>query len=104
MLHRVKVPVVVVELANWVHELGQAPQLGQNHPRGLSADHVEDFRQVYEDGNDVHILFDALLLHLANREVRLNERRVITAVFGLLLTVSKTFNIGLHFLDMYEPI
>ena len=54
-----------MELANQVHELGRAPQLGQNHPKGLSVDRVEGFRQVYQDGNEVHILFDALLLHLA---------------------------------------
>ena len=53
---------MVVELANQVHELGQ------NHPKGLSVDRVEGFRQVYEDGNEVHILFDALLQHLAYRE------------------------------------
>ena len=57
-----------MELANQVHELGGAPQLGWNHPKGLSVDRVEDFRQVYDDGNEVHILFDALLLHLAYRE------------------------------------
>ena len=70
MLHRLKVPVfyVVVELANQVHELSRAPQLGQNHPKGFSVDRVEGFRQVYEDGNEVHILFDALLLHLVYRE------------------------------------
>ena len=56
-----------MELANQVHELGRAPQLGQNHPKGLSVDRVEGFRQVYEDGNEVHILFDALL-HLAYSE------------------------------------
>ena len=50
-----------------VHELGRAPRLGQNHPRGLSVDRVEGFRQVYEDGNEVYILFHALL-HLAYRE------------------------------------
>ena len=55
-------------LANQVHELGLAPQLGQNHSKGLSFDHVEGFCQVYEDGNEVHILFDALLLHLSYRE------------------------------------
>ena len=52
---------------NQVHELGWAPQLGQNHSKGLSVDHVEGFHQVYEDGNEDHILFDALL-HLAYRE------------------------------------
>ena len=57
-----------MELANQVHELGWAPQLGQNHLKGLSVDRVEGFRQVYEDGNQVHILFNALLLHLAYRE------------------------------------
>ena len=55
---------VVVELANQVHELGRAPQLGQNHPKGLSVDRVEGFRQVYEDGNEVHSLFDALFPRL----------------------------------------
>ena len=58
---------VVVELANQVHELGRAPQLGQNHPRGLSVDRVKGFRQVHEDDNEVHILFDALL-HPVYRE------------------------------------
>ena len=57
-----------MELANQVHELGRAPWLGQNHPKGLSVDRVEGLRQVYEDGNGVHILFCALLLHLAYRE------------------------------------
>ena len=57
-----------MELANQVDELGRAPQLGQNHPKGLSVDRVEGFRQVSEDGNEVHILFDALLLHLAYRQ------------------------------------
>ena len=57
-----------MELANQVHELSRALQLGQNHPKGLSVDRLEGFRQVYEDGNKVHILFDALLLHLAYRE------------------------------------
>ena len=51
-----------MELANQVHELGRAPQRGQNHPNGLSVD------RVYEDGNKVHILFEALLLHLAYSE------------------------------------
>ena len=59
---------MVVELANQVHELGRAPKLGQNHPKGLSVDRVEGFRQVYEDGNEVQILFDAFLLHLVYRE------------------------------------
>ena len=45
-----------MELANQVHELGRAPQLGQNHSKGLSFDNIKDFRQVYEDGNEVHIL------------------------------------------------
>ena len=58
----------VVRLANQVHELGRAPQLGQNHTKGLSVDRVQGFRKVHEDGNEVHILFDALLLHLAYRE------------------------------------
>ena len=57
-----------MELANQVHEVGRAPKLGQNHPKGLSFDRVEGFRQVYKDGNEVHVLFDALLLHLAYRE------------------------------------
>ena len=57
-----------MELAKQVHELCRAPQLGQNHPKGLSVDRVEGFCQVYEDGNEVHILYDALLLHLAYRE------------------------------------
>ena len=35
---------------NWRNRFnGQAPQLEQNHPKGLSVDHVEGFRQVYED-------------------------------------------------------
>ena len=47
---------VVVEVANQVHKLGQAPQLGQNHPEGSlltvsKALGVEGFCQVYEDGN-----------------------------------------------------
>ena len=57
-----------LELANQVHELGQAPQNGQNYPKGLSVNRVEGFQQVYEEGNEVHILFDTLLLHLAYRE------------------------------------
>ena len=57
-----------MELANQVHELGRAPQLGQNHPKGLSVDRAEGFCQVYEGGNEVHILFAALLLHLAYRD------------------------------------
>ena len=57
-----------MELVNQVLELGRAPQLGQNHPKGPSVDCVESFRQVYEDSNQTHILFDALRLHLAFRE------------------------------------
>ena len=53
---------------NQVLELGQAPQLGQNHSKGLSVDCVKGFRQIYEDGNEVQILSDALLLHLEYRE------------------------------------
>ena len=37
-------------------------------PKGLSVGRVEGFRQVYEEGNEVYILFDALLLHLAYSE------------------------------------
>ena len=70
MLHRLKVPVLLCRRGTgepgsrtwWAH------QLGQNHPKGLSVDRVEGFRQVYEDGNEVRILFDALLPHLAYRE------------------------------------
>ena len=43
------------------------PAWTESPPKGLSVDRVEGFRQVYEDGNEVHILFDALLLHLAYR-------------------------------------
>ena len=57
-----------MKLANQVHELGRAPHLGQNHPNGLSVDRVKGFRQVYGDNNEVHVLIDALLLHLAYRE------------------------------------
>ena len=57
-----------MKLPNQVHELGRAPQLRQNHPKGLSVDRVECFRQVYEEGNEVQILLDALLLHLPYRE------------------------------------
>ena len=57
-----------MELANQVHELGRAPKLGKNHPKGLSVDLVEGFHQVYEDSNEVHILLDALLLHLVYRD------------------------------------
>ena len=57
-----------MELANQVHELGLALQLGQNHPKDLSVGRVEGFRQVYEDSNEVHILVDSLLLNLAYRE------------------------------------
>ena len=56
-----------MDLENQVHVLGRAPQLGQNHPKGLSVDRVEGFRQVCEDSNEDHILFDSLL-HLAYRE------------------------------------
>ena len=70
MLHRLKYLSchVVVELENQVHKLGRTPQLGQNHPKGHSVDRVQGFRQAYEDGNEVHILFGALLLHLAYRD------------------------------------
>ena len=57
-----------MELATQVQELGRVPQPGQNHLKGLSVDRVEDFRGVYEDGNEVHILFDALVPHLAYGE------------------------------------
>ena len=57
-----------MELANQVHELGRASHLGQNHPKGLSVDRVKGFRRVYEDGNEVHNLFHALLRHLAYSE------------------------------------
>ena len=59
MLHRLKAPVHC-GMVNQIHKLGRAPQLGQNHPKGLYADHVKGFRQVFKDCNEVHILFDAL--------------------------------------------
>ena len=67
-----------MELVNQVHELGWAPKLGQNHPKGLSIGHVKGFRQVYEDSNEVLLLFDALLLHLANREDHVSDDVVWT--------------------------
>ena len=67
-----------MELASQVHNLGRAPQLGQNPPKGLSVHLVEGFCQVYEDGNEVHILFDALLLHLAYREEHVSSAAVWT--------------------------
>ena len=65
-----------MKLANQVHELGRGPRLGQNHQKGLSVHRVEVFHQVYEDGNEVHILFDALLLHLAYREDHVGDAAV----------------------------
>ena len=43
-----------------------------------SFDRVEGFRQVYEDDNKVHILFDALLLHLAYREDNVGGDAILT--------------------------
>ena len=69
---------VVTGLANQLHGLGRAPQLEQNHPKGLTADRVEGFRQLYEDSIEVHIIFDALLLHLAYREDHVDAAAVWT--------------------------
>ena len=80
MLHRLKVPVLPCHRGTG--ESGSrtwwAYQLGQNRPKGLSVDRVQGFRQVYEDGNEVHILFDALLLHLAYRKDHIGGAAVWT--------------------------
>ena len=67
MLHRLKVPVL--SCRRGTGESGSrtlsATPVGQNHPKGLSVNCVEGFRQVYEDDNEIHILVDAILQHLA---------------------------------------
>ena len=62
MLHRLKVPVLSCRRGT-----GKS---GSRTWSGTPAwtESPEGFRQVYEDGNEVHILFDALLLHPAYRE------------------------------------
>ena len=61
MLHRLKAPVL--SCGRGTGESGS-----RSWPGTPAADCVEGFRQVYEDDNEVHILFDTLLMHLAYRE------------------------------------